>query len=63
MAEFPKLRLRRLRRSNLRKIFRETRLSTDNLIVPIFVDENIKEKKPIESMPGYYRIPLEGVER
>lgn len=63
MAEFPKLRLRRLRKSNLRKIFRETRLSTDNLIVPIFVDENIKEKKPIESMPGYYRIPLEGVEK
>ncbi len=63
MAEFPKLRLRRLRKSNLRKIFRETRLSTDNLIVPIFVDENIKERKPIESMPGYYRIPLEGVEK
>lgn len=61
MAEFPKLRMRRLRKPNLRKVFRETRLTADSLIVPIFVDENIKSKKPIESMPGYYRIPVEGV--
>jgi len=61
MAEFPKLRLRRLRRPNLRKVFRETRLTADSLIVPIFVDENIRSRKPIESMPGYYRIPVEGV--
>jgi len=61
MAEFPKLRLRRLRKPNIRKIFRETRLTPENFIVPIFVDENIKSKKPIDSMPGYYRIPVEGV--
>jgi len=61
MAEYPKLRLRRLRKSNLRKIFRETKLTTDNLIVPIFVDENIRERKPIKSMPGYYRVPLSKV--
>lgn len=61
MAEFPKLRMRRLRKPNLRKVFRETCLTADSLIVPIFVDENIKSKKPIESMPGYYRIPVEGV--
>lgn len=42
-------------------MFRETRLSVDNLITPIFVDENIREKRSIESMPGYFRIPLEGV--
>jgi len=44
-------------------MFRETSLSFENLITPIFVDEKIKEKKPIESMPDYYRIPLETVEK
>jgi len=61
MASFPNVRMRRLRRANLRWMFRETRLSVDNLITPIFVDENIREKRSIESMPGYFRIPLEGV--
>ncbi len=55
--------MRRLRKANLRWMFRETRLSPENLITPIFVDENIKEKKPIESMPDYLRIPLEMVEK
>uniref|UniRef100_A0A7C3RLR9 Delta-aminolevulinic acid dehydratase n=1 Tax=Archaeoglobus fulgidus TaxID=2234 RepID=A0A7C3RLR9_ARCFL len=63
MAEFPKVRMRRLRKANLRWMFRETSLSFENLITPIFVDEKIKEKKPIESMPDYYRIPLETVEK
>ena len=55
--------MRRLRKANLRWMFRETRLSPENLITPIFVDEKIKEKKPIESMPDYFRIPLEMVEK
>nr|WP_230972414.1 porphobilinogen synthase [Archaeoglobus neptunius] len=63
MAEFPKLRLRRLRKSNLRKIFREVRLGPENLIVPVFVDENLKERKPIESMPGYFRLPVDDAVR
>ncbi len=40
---------------------REVKLSADDFIVPIFVDENIKSPKPIESMPGYYRVPIEGI--
>ena len=40
---------------------RETRLSLEDLIVPIFVDENISSPIEIRSMPGYYRIPVEGV--
>ncbi len=58
---FPKVRLRRLRRDNLRPLFKETKLSKEDLIVPIFVDENIRDLKPINSMPGYYRIPVEGI--
>ncbi len=55
--------MRRLRKANLRWMFREARLSPEDLITPIFVDENIREKKPIESMPDYFRIPLEMVEK
>ena len=40
---------------------REVDLSLDDLIVPIFVDENISSPKEIGSMPGYYRIPIEGL--
>jgi len=61
MKMFPKLRLRRLRKDNLRPLFKETKLSKEDFIVPIFVDENIKENKPINSMPGYYRVPVDGV--
>jgi len=53
--------MRRLRKKNLRSLIRETRLSVDDLIVPIFVDENIKKPFEISSMPNYFRIPLDGV--
>uniref|UniRef100_A0A7J2TKK3 Delta-aminolevulinic acid dehydratase n=1 Tax=Archaeoglobus fulgidus TaxID=2234 RepID=A0A7J2TKK3_ARCFL len=58
---FPVVRMRRLRKENLRSIFRETRLSIEDLIVPVFVDENAKKRKEIASMPGYYRVPVEEV--
>ena len=40
---------------------RETKLSVDDFIVPIFVDENIKKPLEISSMPNYFRIPLDSV--
>jgi porphobilinogen synthase len=47
---------RRLRTSEtMRRLVRETRLSTDDLILPIFVEEEISEPLPIASMPGVYR--------
>jgi len=55
--------MRRLRKDHIRSLFRETRLSLDDLIVPIFVDENIKEPLSISSMPGYYRLPINDVVR
>ena len=48
---FPEIRMRRLRRSgNMRRLVRETVLSVDNLVYPLFVcpGENVKE--PIPSM-------------
>jgi len=55
---FPKVRMRRLRREKLRDLFRETKLCKEDLIMPIFVDENISSPKEIPSMPDYYRIPI-----
>ena len=56
---FPAVRMRRLRSL---KLIKETRLSTDDLILPLFIDENIESetKKPIDSMPGQYRFSIEG---
>jgi len=50
-----------LRKDHLRPLFRETKLDLNDLIMPIFVDENISKPKEIRSMPGYYRIPVEDV--
>ncbi len=45
----------------MRPLFRQTRVKVEDLIMPIFVDENISSKKEIPSMPEYYRIPVKDV--
>ena len=56
------IRPRRLRRSaTVRRMVRETTLSVDDLIYPIFVDETIDAEVPVASMPGVSRIPLSQV--
>ncbi|HXH71983.1 MAG TPA: porphobilinogen synthase [Mariprofundaceae bacterium] len=53
------MRPRRLRQSRgIRRMVRETTLSVNDLIYPIFVDETLSEPKAIGSMPGVSRIPL-----
>jgi porphobilinogen synthase len=50
---FPQRRLRRLRRTPaLRRLVAETRLSVDDLIVPLFVRENVDQPQAITSLPG-----------
>ena len=59
---FPKVRLRRLRRTTaIRDLLQETRLSVRDLVCPVFVQEGIDEPKEIEMMPGIFRIPLENL--
>jgi len=58
---FPKIRMRRLRQPGIRNLVAETRLSPDDLICPIFVDETIENPVEIGSMPGQYRFPLDTV--
>ncbi|MEM7287509.1 MAG: porphobilinogen synthase [Actinomycetota bacterium] len=50
---FPTRRLRRLRRTPaMRRLVAEARLTTDDLIAPLFVREGIDEPNPIVSLPG-----------
>tara|TARA_B100000131_G_C18100271_1_gene605735 strand:- start:819 stop:1805 length:987 start_codon:yes stop_codon:yes gene_type:complete len=47
---------RRLRyNKGIRSLTAETNVSINDLIMPIFINETIKEKEPIYSMPGIYR--------
>ncbi|MBP2145067.1 porphobilinogen synthase [Methanofollis sp. W23] len=55
---FPERRLRRLRKRTLQPLFRETRLTAEDLIMPVFFDETIDTAVPIASMPGQWRYPI-----
>ena len=53
---------RRLRSSDtLRRMCRETRVSADSLIYPIFVDEMLQGRRPIDSLPGQYQYGINSV--
>ncbi|MCD6138630.1 MAG: porphobilinogen synthase [Deltaproteobacteria bacterium] len=57
---FPDYRPRRLRQNeNFRRMIRETELSVDDLIYPIFVIEGKGIKNPIPSMPGHYQFSID----
>lgn len=57
---FPVIRPRRLRKNEtIRKMVRETKLSLDDLIYPMFVVEKPNVKKEIPSMPGIYQMCIE----
>ncbi len=57
---FPSYRPRRMRGNpQFRRMIRETRLSVDNLIYPMFVTHGKKIKKEIASMPGNYQLSVD----
>ncbi|MBI3842337.1 MAG: porphobilinogen synthase [Thaumarchaeota archaeon] len=59
---FPNVRLRRLRKNKkIRELLEEVRLSTKDLICPIFVQEDLKSRMQVESMPDIERLPLKDV--
>ena len=56
MADFPQVRLRRLRRTEaLRTLIRENSVEVGDLIYPMFVVEGKGVKEEITSMPGIFR--------
>ena len=62
--QFPDYRPRRLRKNeNFRRMIRETKLSVDNLIYPLFVVPGTKVKKPITSMPGNFQMSVDHIVR
>ena len=64
MTTFPTVRLRRTRQNDkLRGLVRETHLSVDQLIYPLFIAEGIDEPREISSMPGIVQWPLEHLGR
>ena len=62
--EYPRIRLRRMRRDEFsRRLMRETLLTPDNLIYPVFVMEGRGQRVPISSMPGIERVTIDQLVR
>lgn len=54
---FPDFRGQRLRANkNFRRMVRETKISCDDLVLPLFTIGGDNIKKPIESMPGHFQL-------
>ena len=59
---FPASRMRRMRRDEFsRRLMRETRLTTDDLIFPVFIVEGENQQQPIPSMPGMFRLSIDNL--
>lgn len=59
---FPDVRMRRLRQNeNFRRLIRETVLTVDDLIYPLFVVPGKNVKKEISSMPGVYQMSVDKI--
>ena len=60
MTPTPLLRPRRLRKNPaIRAMVRETSLSPEDFILPLFIVEGENIKKPISSMPGHFQMSLD----
>ncbi len=63
LAEFPQHRGQRLRRSPaLRRLMQETRVSVDDLLLPLFIHHGKGIKNPIASMAGHFQLSLDYLE-
>jgi porphobilinogen synthase len=60
--QFPEYRARRLRKNeNFRRLIRETKLSVDDLVYPLFAVPGNNFKKPISSMPGQFQQSVDNI--
>ncbi|HEY5765274.1 MAG TPA: hypothetical protein VIS30_04520, partial [Candidatus Deferrimicrobiaceae bacterium] len=61
---FPEIRPRRLRRNEeIRRMVRETKLSVDDLIYPMFAAAGKRIRREIPSMPGVFQLSVENLVR
>ena len=59
-GKFPTLRLRRNRKFEwTRRLIQESSLSTNDLILPIFLIDGKNKVQPIKSMPGINRYTID----
>jgi porphobilinogen synthase len=59
LGSFPSKRLRRLRKNEkMRNLVQEVLLSTNDLICPVFVQEDLKSRTQVQSMEAIERLPL-----
>ena len=64
VGKFPSTRLRRVRNSDwIRRLVSETELSTNNLIMPIFIKEGRNKIESVKSMPGIYRYTTDKLDK
>jgi porphobilinogen synthase len=60
--QYPEYRPRRLRKNeSFRRLIRETRLSVNDFIYPLFAVPGKKVKKPISSMPGIFQMSIDNI--
>ena len=60
LGSFPQRRMRRNRRDGFsRRLMRENRLTTDDLIYPVFIIDGNRRTEPIASMPGIQRYTID----
>ena len=60
IGSYPKTRLRRLRKYKwLRDIISESNISSNDLIMPIFIRDGKNKIEPIKSMPGVFRYSID----
>lgn len=63
-GEFPRTRMRRMRRDDFsRRLMRESTLSADNFIYPMFVIEGKGRREAIQSMPEIERVTVDELVR
>ena len=59
-GRYPATRMRRMRHDDFsRRLMRETRLSSDDLIYPVFVLEGEQQREAVPSMPGVERLSID----
>jgi len=64
LPEFPVYRPRRLRQSPaLRRLVTETRLSVEQLVLPLFVRSGRRLRHPIAAMPGVFQLSPDEIVR
>lgn len=64
MVTFPTVRMRRLRRNEtLRRMVRETVITVNDLIYPMFVVPGEKQRQEVPSMPGVFRFSVDELVR